>query len=415
MKRIKVGVFGCNIRGQYLARDFMKNNCDIVAACEKREAVKEAFLDSVGHDCVWYEDFDAFIEHKMDAVVLANFFPEHAPYAIKCFERGIHVFSECISNGTMAEGVELIRAFEKSNSIYMLAENYPQMIFNREIQKVCAGGTLGKILYAEGEYNHPSNPYDATFRKEYIYFPEHWRNFNPKSYYITHSLGPVMRATGATPVKVNAFAAFAPVPQTAPTASHVGERTAVISTFNDDGSIFKVTGCSAYGGHHNAYRVCGTKGQIENVRGMGNKIMLRYNSWEKPEDMEEVNLYDPAWNDKDEEIIKVSGHGGADYLTVRHFVECIKEGKQPEFPFDIHSAVAMSSVAILAHRSILEGGKTYDIPDFHKEEWRKKYENDRLTPFFLSDGTKPSLPCCTTDPNYKPTEEQLAKNKELLK
>lgn len=415
MNKIKVGVFGCNIRGLYLARDFMLNNCDIVAACDARDTTKESFLDAVGKDCVWYKDFDKFIEHDLDAVVLANFFNEHTPYAIKCFKKGIHVFSECISNGTMAEGVELIREFERSDSIYMLAENYPQMIFNREMQRVCKGGSLGKILYAEGEYNHPGNPNDASFAKDYNYSIDHWRNFLPRSYYITHSLGPVMRATGATPVKVNAFASFAPTAADAPTASRVGEKTAVISTFNDDGSIFKVTGCAAYGGHHNSYRICGTDGQIENLRGMGDKIMLRYNGWSKPEDKEVVNLYDPEWNDRDEEIIKASGHGGADYLTVRMFVDCIKEGKQPEHPFDIYSAVNMSLVAILAHRSILEGGKTYDIPDFHKEDLRKQYENDQLSPFFSADGGVPTLPCCTTEHNFMPTEEQLAKFIEKLK
>ncbi len=415
MKKIKVGFFGCNVRGEYLARDFMLHNCDIVAACDFRDLRKDIFLDVVGKDCAWYDNFDEFIEHDMDAVVLANYFQEHAPYAIKCFEKGIHVFSECISNGTMAEGVKLIRAAEKSSSIYMLAENYPQMIFNREMQRVCSGGTLGKILYAEGEYNHPADPYDTSFTKDYNYTPDHWRNFLPRSYYITHSLGPVMKATGATPVKVSAFAAYAPPKSDVPTASHVGEKAAVISTFNDDGSIFKVTGCAAYGGHHNAYRICGTEGQIENLRGMGEKIMLRYNDWTKPEGMEEINLYDPQWNDKDEGIIKTSGHGGGDYLTVRIFVEAIREGHQPEFPFDLYSAVTMSSVAILAHRSVLEGGKTFDIPDFHKEECRKQYENDYLTPFYGKNGEKPTLPCCTTNPDYKPNEVQLKKYLEIIK
>ncbi len=45
------------------------------------------------------------MDSDVDAVVLANFFHEHAPYAIKRPERNIHVYSECISNGTMAEGV----------------------------------------------------------------------------------------------------------------------------------------------------------------------------------------------------------------------------------------------------------------------------------------------------------------------
>lgn len=412
MGNLKIGIFGVG-RGMDMAHDFMMNRCDIVAVCDCNKERLEEAAKKLGNEVKVYENFDEFIEHDMDAVVLANYFHEHAPYAIKCFERGIHVFSECISNGTMAEGVELIRAFEKSNSIYMLAENYPQMIFNREIKRICDSGTLGKILYAEGEYNHPGNPFDDKFAKRYNYFEKHWRNFLPRTYYITHSLGPVMWATGATPVRVTAFASFAPESEDKPSAKYAGDRVAIITTQNDDGSIFRVTGCAAFGAHHNSYRVCGTNGQIENLRGMNDKIMLRYNDWTKPEGTQEVNLYAPSWNDKDEEFIKSSGHGGGDYLTIRMFVDCIKARKQPEHPFDIYSAVNLSSVAILSYRSVLDGGRPYDIPDFHKEECRKQYENDRITPFYGSDGSEPNIPCCS-HPDYKPTEKQIQLYHEIL-
>ena len=412
MKKIKVGIFGVG-RGMDLAKDFMLLGADIAAICDFNKERLDAAAKKVGTDTAIYSDFDSFIEHDLDAVVLANYFHEHAPFAIKCFKKGIHVFSECISNGTMAEGIELLKAFEKSNSIYMLAENYPQMIFNREMKRVCDNGTLGKILYAEGEYNHPADPNDVKFKKTYNYFPEHWRNFLPRSYYITHSLGPVMWATGATPKKVTSFAAFAPIEGDVPTASFSGDRVSIVTTQNDDGSIFRITGCAAFGGHHNAYRICGTEGQIENLRGMGNKVMLRYNGWSQPEGMDDVNLYEPKWNDPDEEIFKTSGHGGGDYLTARVFLDCIKKGKQPEHPFDIYSAINMSSVAILAHRSMLEGGKPYDIPDFTKEEDCKLYENDRLSPFYGVDGSDPVIPCCShTD--FKPTEKQIENYKKAL-
>ena len=220
-----------------------------------------------------------------------------------------------------------------------------------------------------------------------------------------------MHATGATPKRVTAFASFAPIEGNVPTASYAGDRAAIITTQNDDGSIFRITGCAGFGGHHNSYRVCGTKGQIENLRGMGDKIMLRYNEWEKPEHANETSLYDPKWNDPEEDFIAQSGHGGGDYITARMFLECIEAGKQPEHPFDIYSAVAMSSVAILANRSMHEGGKPYDIPDFRLEECRKAYENDRLSPFYGSDGSKPTIPSCS-HPDFAPTEEQVAKFKK---
>ncbi|MBQ6947594.1 MAG: Gfo/Idh/MocA family oxidoreductase [Clostridia bacterium] len=412
MKQLKIGVFGVG-RGMDIAENFMLLNCEIVALCDSHPDRLSPAAKKMGRNVAVYEDFDTFIQHDMDAVILANHFHQHAPYAIRCFEKGLHVFSECISNGTMAEGVELLTAFEKSNSIYMLAENYPQMRFNREMKRICESGTLGRILYAEGEYNHPSDPHDVSFQKRYNYYPGHWRNFLPRTYYITHSLGPVMWATGATPKRVTAFGIFAPTTDQVPSANHNGDKAAIITTQNDDGSVFRITGCAAFGAHHNSYRICGTKGQIENLRGMKEQVMLRYNEWQVPEGMERNNLYLPDWNDPDEKLITSSGHGGGDYLTARMFVDCIRQSKQPEHPFDIYSAVNMSSVAILAHRSLLAGGQPFDIPDLSSPEGKTLYENDRLTPFPGEDGSAPTLPCCS-HPDYAPTEAQLALFKKAL-
>ena len=406
MKTIKVGIFGGG-RGVDLVRYMLLLGVEIVALCEGHKERREEALKKLDKSVVAYENFDDFINHPMDAVVVTNNFHEHTPYVIKCFEKNLHVFSECISNGMMGEGVELVRAFEKSKSIYMIGENYPQMLFNREMKRVADSGNLGKILYAEGEYNHPGNPWDTQFLRRYNFYPKHWRNFLPATYYITHSIGPIMYITGATPKKVTAFAMYNPKDANVPSASHNADSAANITTLNDDGSVFRVTGCARFGGHHNAYRVCGTKGQIENLRGMGSQVMLRYNEWDKPDGEEATQLYTPSWNDKDEALIDMSrGHGGSDYFTMRMFFECVRAGKQPPHPFDVYSATVMSSVAILAHRSVLEGGKPYDIPDFRKEEDRKLYENDYLSPFYGADGSEPTLPCCS-HPDYKPTEEQI--------
>ncbi len=412
MKQYKIGVFGA-WRGVHLAGNFRLLGCEIVALCDFNKERLERGAAMLGGEVALYDDFDSFIEHDMDAVILANYFHEHAPYAIRCFEKGIHVFSECLSNGTMAEGVELIRAHEKSKSVYFMAENYPQMLFNREMQRICAGGTLGKIMYAEGEYNHPISVWDIGFKKDYIYFAEHWRNHIPGTYYITHSLGPLMKATGATPKKVTAFSIFTPLEGDVPTASYNADRSSIITTANDDGSVFRVVGWGGFGAHHNSYRICGTEGQVENLRDHSQRVLLRYNEWSKPEGAEEISTYLPGWNDKDEELIKSSGHGGGDYITARTFLECIEENRQSEMPFDVHSAVTMASVAILGHRSVLAGGAPFDIPDFHTEEARQQYENDRQTPFYGSDGSKPNIPCCShTD--FAPTETQLEKFREVL-
>lgn len=416
MKKVRVGVLGAG-RGVDIYTNAKYCDCELVAICDNNDARIAENRDKLDENIAIYKDFDEFLNHDLDAVVIANTFHEHAPFVIKCFEKNIHVFCECISNGTMAEGVELARAFKKTKSIFMLAENYPFMRFNREMKKICDEGTLGQLLYAEGEYNHPVNPLDNYFRKRFVFFEKHWRNYLPRTYYVTHSLGPLMWMTGATPKKVTAFSIFSPIAEDKPTATHVGDNTSILTMQNDDGSVFKITGCAGLGGDEwNSYRVCGKNGQVENLRGMWNKIMLRYNKWSVPEGKEAINSYSPGWNDPQEDALEAlkAYHGGSDFICFRTFINCVKEGKQPEHPFDLYSATVMASVGILAHRSVLDGGKPYDIPDFRNEEDCKLWENDRLTPFYGSDGSEPTLPCCShTD--YKPSEKQLELYREALR
>jgi hypothetical protein len=183
-------------------------------------------------------------------------------------------------------------------------------------------------------------------------------------------------------------------------------------TLNDDDSVFRVTGCAAFAAHENSYRLCGTKGQVENLR-ESNHILLRYNAWDAPEGVSGYNCYLPEWNDPDAEAIdKIGGHYGGDFLVMREFLNCIRENRKPKM--DVYFATAMASVGILAHRSILNGNVPYDIPDFRREEDRVKYENDNLSPFWGSDGSEPTLPSCSR-PEGEPLPDKLLEYDEYAK
>lgn len=406
MKAIKIGIFGLG-RGSDYFEHFTANGGEIVAVCDRNEQKLEETRSKLGETLATYTDFDAFLNHEgMEAVYVSNVFHEHAPYAVRCLEKGIHVLSECLSNATMAEGVALVRAAEKSHAVYMLAENYPYMIYNREMKRVFEGGTLGDLLFAEGEYNHPIDGTQPSLIRWLRPYEKHWRNFLPTSYYITHSLAPLMYITGATPATVTAFAVFNPAnkPDDFFRGAHVGDRLSMITCQNTDGSVFRMCGWGQFGAHGNAYRVCGTKGQVENMRSMPHRILLRYNDWEVPEGRDVYTSYDPEWFDLDADNLPKAGHGICDYLVIKEFFDCIREGKTPTF--DVYASTTMSSVAILAHRSALEGGKPYTLPDFRREADRVAYENDDLTPFWGSDGTPPNFPCCSR-PDYKPSPEEI--------
>ena len=409
MKPLRLGIFGLS-RGRSYIDCALKCNARVVAICDNRQEALDIAAKQLDREVALYRNFDDLLTHELDAVFLANYFHEHAAYAIRCLEKGIHVLSECTSNATMAEGVALVRAAEKSKAVYMLAENYPYMKFNQEIKRVCDGGSLGKILFAEGEYNHPVPPFPNDIRNLQP-FELHWRNYMPRTYYITHSLAPLMHATDAKPVQVTAFPIYSPIPEEYPVADHTGDRSAIIICQNHDGTVFHITGCSGYGADNIYYRICGWNGQIEVPRGMNGKVMLRYNRWDVPEGQKGSSLYDPGWQDEDANLAISAGHEGSDFFVMRNFLRCIETGKKPDF--DVYFATTMASVAILAHRSILEGGKTFRVPDFRREEDRKEYENDTLTPFYGSDGSEPTLPCCS-NPDYRPRNSQMQRYRDII-
>ena len=52
--------------------------------------------------------------------------------------------SETSACFTLAQGVELIEAVEKSGRIYMFAENYPYTAFNQEMARLYKAGEIGR-------------------------------------------------------------------------------------------------------------------------------------------------------------------------------------------------------------------------------------------------------------------------------
>jgi len=78
MKKIKIGVFGVG-RGMDIAKNFMLLGADIAAICDSNPERLEAATKKIGPDTAVYSDFDSFLNHGLDAVVIANFFHEHAP------------------------------------------------------------------------------------------------------------------------------------------------------------------------------------------------------------------------------------------------------------------------------------------------------------------------------------------------
>lgn len=384
MNEIKLGIFGLWRGGSFIHIINSLEGATVHAVCDKDEGKVAEALKSCP-DAKVCANFDELLDSGIDAVLLCNYFHQHAAYAIAAMKRGIHVFSECTASATMKECVELCEAVEETGCKYMLAENYPFSAALLEAKRLTDEGNFGRILYAEGEYNHTGT---RETLKHLTPFPYHWRAWLPRTYYVTHSLGPLMHITGQMPVQVSAFAVHSDVLKEYDDFRHNYDAFAMMSCMTDGGALFRFTGC-AHMGSPSGYRVVGENGSAETGRTLGGNINVTYHSWTIPEGKPASETYAPAWP-ANGDLAEKAGHGGGDFWTVYNFVEYIRNGTVPFF--DVYRGCCMSAVAILGWRSCLENGKVYAIPDFRDKAQRDAWRHDDLTPFPDENG-KVTLPC----------------------
>ena len=57
-----------------------------------------------------------------------------------------------------------------------------------------------------------------------------------------------------------------------------------------------------------------------------------------------------------------AGHGGMDYVILKHFLHCLKEKKPMKI--DVYEAVTWMSVTALSEQSIANGSIPVECPDF---------------------------------------------------
>ncbi|MDF1515773.1 MAG: Gfo/Idh/MocA family oxidoreductase, partial [Anaerolineae bacterium] len=334
---IRVGVVGVGRGRSFAAGASELVGMQLVALCDIWEERLLALGNQFG--VATYTDYDAFLEHDMDAVILANYFHEHAPFAIKALQAGKHVMSECTSNATLAEGVQLCRTVEQSGKIYMLAENYPYTVFNMEMRRLYQTGEIGEVNYADGEYNHPM-PMDS--RLDISPGINHWRNWLPSTYYCTHALAPLVMMTNQMPEKVNALS----IAHHSPDESAVrrGDPGSVILCRMENGAVFRLFGI-VLPGHSNWYRVHGTHGAMEITRGPGyfgpGQVRVWHEPWNCPDGTPTERTYVPDWPEHGD-LARQSGHGGGDFWTNFEFANAIRSGTPPFL--DVYRGVGMSSV-----------------------------------------------------------------------
>ncbi len=373
MKKVKIGVFGVYRGTSMINYCKCADNAEVVAICDKSEdAIETQRKAAEGMNIAFYDNFEDFIKHDMDAVVLANYANEHAPFAIKAMKTGKHVFSDVLPVQTMKEAVELVEAVEKTGKIYAYGENYCYMPAPYEMKKLYEQGKIGEFEYGECEYIHNCEPIwpSITYGEE-----EHWRNNMYSTFYCTHSLGPIIHCTKLRPVSVIGFEGTKNE-RNLRGGSKSGQ-FGIEMVILENGGIVK----SIHGGlYKNSiwYSVYGSKGRMECGRedakdGHIHKIYVNYDNFSGEYGDEKLESYTPTHGY--EEKVGGFGHGGSDFYSMYHFIEKIKGNPNADI-IDVYEALDMFLPGMFAYRSILDGGVPKGIPNLRDNSVRELWRND---------------------------------------
>lgn len=374
MRKIKIGVLGAYRGTGMINYCKIADNAEIVAICDKFEPLLKKQQELCPEENItYYTDFDEFLQHDgLEAVVLANYANEHAPYAVKAMRAGKHVYSEVLPCQTMKEAVELIETIEETGMVYVYGENFCYMPAPYEMKRLYAENRIGEFEYGECEYIHnlESVWHNITYGDK-----NHWRNTWYAHFYCTHSIGPLIHITGLRPVRVTGFEGKM-IERNLRVGAKSGQYGIEMIELENGGIIKSIHGGLYRDSHW--YSIYGSKGRMESAREDTDRNgfhMLYVNADDYSGQYKEakVEAYEPKLSHG--EISEKFGHGGGDFYAMYYFAEKILGNEEADV-IDIFEALNMFLPGMFAYRSVLAGGIPMDIPDLRDPAEREKWRND---------------------------------------
>jgi predicted dehydrogenase len=354
----RVGVAGLRRGWAVASVTAVFDEMEIVAACDLEPALLERARTELGVE-EGYEDYDAFLSHDMDAVVVATPPGLHAEHSVKALGAGHHVLCEVpmIYGGdadeVMGQARSLVAAVEASDSVFMFAENSNYWWFVGDWRDRIAHGDVGDLTYVEAEYVH-----DCRSIMRYPDGRLTWRASMAPLYYCTHSLGPVLEWTGDR--IVSAIGA-----QTTRTCDpELPGADLEIGLFTTESGVLIKLLCGfqvARAPSHHYFSLFGTEGCLETSReSAGARGQVK--------GAESATLggipfsYDhPSAPDG----ATVGGHGTAEYYMVADFLRAIRGETAPAI--DVYAGLDMTLPGVFAHHSATHGGEKIAVPDLRAD------------------------------------------------
>ncbi len=404
--KLNFAVIGLGQRGKGLLNNILLNCDDVVISglCDAysdrvAEGIK-AVKEKKGYEPLGFTDYEKALEIKgLDCALVSTAWEYHLKIAISALKKGVAVALEVGGAFSMEELWELVRTQENTGTPFMLMENCCFDKSELMATAMARKGVFGTIVHAEGAYSHDLREEIAGGNKNRHYRLRNYMSRNCENY-PTHEIGPIAKVLDIN--RGNRFVSLVSVASKAaglkeyvrenadkyPELSDVDFKqgdivTTIITCANGETVTIKLdTTLPRF--YTRNFTLRGTKGFYEQNT---NTVFLdgpHEDKWipsvmyaqylNNGKDYEEEYLPD-FWKNVTKEQLS-AGHGGMDHFIFRHFIDSIKEGKEPYV--DVYDAATWMAISVLSEQSIELGGKSVVFPDFTEGKWLIRKRNDFL-------------------------------------
>ena len=400
---LRIGFIGLGQRGAAygmtdgsigLLGNVLKNSDDVIVTviCDKfQERLDAAAEKIVAHGYpvpMQTTDYKDVMNADIDAIIISTSWDMHVQVAIEGMKAGIPVAMEVGGTYSIADCWKLVDCYEQTGTPIFFMEN---CCYNKDEALVTAlvrKGLLGEVVYCQGYYAHDLREEIAGGIDTHHYRLKEYTEHNCENY-PTHELGPIAKILNIT--SGNRFTKL--ISMSSKSAGlheyimnnpkykdRLGDRvfkqgdvtTTMIECENGE-TIFLKLDTTLPRLYERGLTISGTKGfycqTTQSVILDDGKYNHELDTYDKAFfNQDDYREYLPEdWKNITQEQLK-AGHGGMDYIMLKHFFRCIKEKKPMEI--DVYEAVTWMSVTALSEQSILNGSTPVECPDFTRGKYK---------------------------------------------
>jgi len=279
-------------------------------------------------------------DDRIEAVFVATDAPSHARHCIEVLKHGKHVASAVPAVfGSLEDADRLFHAVKSSGLKYMMFET---SCFHEDLhamRQLYEAGTLGKLVYSEGEYFH--------YMEEPLPSYKDWRVGLPPQWYPTHSNAYYVGVTRGSFVEVSCMGMPSRIQHLQPA------NNTYKNPFGTEVALFR-TSEAAMSRMSVSWDTPGYGGEMGRIRGQKGSFYGKYEGVEKGLPSIRRPPLPPG--------VPAGGHGGSHGQLMNEFVTAILTNRKPLV--DVAMALNLTVPGIVAHQSALKNGKLMKIPQY---------------------------------------------------